>query len=79
MGRKAKDWIPENIRQSAYQAGLNPNGALWYVGRTAVPKDYVRQKTLHDLALEGRAEAARIADEALSTEVELNLNDESQH
>lgn len=54
MARKARDWIPENILQAAHQGGLST--PLWYVGRTRGTQQ-PRQKTLSQLAAEGRAKA----------------------
>jgi hypothetical protein len=53
MGRRAVDWIPDNILAAARQAGLGT--PLWYVGRTKGQR-HCRQKTLADLADEGRGE-----------------------
>jgi hypothetical protein len=54
MGRKARDWIPENILQAAHQAGLTT--PLWYIGRTKGTPSR-NHKTLQQLAEEGRKKA----------------------
>jgi hypothetical protein len=49
MGKRAEDYIPENILASAKNAGLNT--PLWYAGGQNNP-NYTRKKTFEDLIAE---------------------------
>jgi hypothetical protein len=53
MGRRAEDYIPENILAAAAKAGLST--PLWYAGGANNP-DHKRQKTLGDIIAEVDAE-----------------------
>jgi hypothetical protein len=60
MGRRAEDYIPQNILAAAEKAGLST--PLWYVGRSNNP-DHKRQKTLKDIIAEVEAEIKNITEQ----------------
>jgi hypothetical protein len=75
MGRRAEDYIPQNILAAAEKAGLST--PLWYVGRANNP-NHKRQKTLEDIIAEVEAEQASERDTREKTLGEVATSSEAQ-